>query len=350
MRLDLIVGNHLNRSPRSKEVIEVLDSGIVRVTPIADEEGGDPCDSSDGWVVITDPSFQVFVGAELVSIGSVTLKPPFCRTLALNKPLGVECGKTSTSSSSSSSSSPTQDASQDIYDVLKMNAELNHPKMGIIGRLDKDTSGLILTSTDGGLQICLMHPASHLDKGYEVQLHSSRFETVHLPPSTAPSTELGIVDEQQQQHTIGDHPLDGDAIERFKEGLKLDDARGTVCKPATLQLTPNNPLSVIITISEGMHHQIKRMVGAVRGSVTGLHRLSVGPIELGDLGAGEARLVTPVEMRALARAVPFELRGMGARNEWVGDEGRPTERNQRKKGREKKKAKVDEEKEEETNE
>ena len=108
---------------------------------------------------------------------------------------------------------------------------------------------------------------------------------------------------------------------------------GTHCAPASLRRTADC-LKVEIEISEGMHHQVKRMVGAVGGALRGLKRVQLGPVALDDLAPGAAREVTDEELCAIARAVPFELRGAAARQNWTGDAGRPTERSMRRRRRE----------------
>lgn len=113
----------------------------------------------------------------------------------------------------------------------------------------------------------------------------------------------------------------------------LDDARGTRCAPAALRRTADR-LKVEVEIREGMHHQVKRMVGAVGGALVGLKRVRLGPVALGGLAPGAARDVTDDELRAIAAAVPFELRGAAARQNWAGDAGRPTERSMRRRRRE----------------
>ena len=81
-----------------------------------------------------------------------------------------------------------------------------------------------------------------------------------------------------------------------------------------------------VTLAEGMHHQVKRMVGACGGAVVGLARTAVGPVELGALAPGAARPVTDDELAAIARAIPLSLRGSAARKAHEPDAGRPCER------------------------
>ena len=179
--------------------------------------------------------------------------------------------------------------------------------------------------------------AGHLAKTYVARIDATRFTPTHLP--------LGC--EAASSAATGERsfaPLDCDAPERFLAGLVLDDARSTRCEPgAILELhtadadVDDGPLSVRVTLREGMHHQVKRMIGACGGAVVGLHRASVGPVHLDSRATppGAARLVADAELRAIARAIPFELRGLHARKTWEAtrDTGRPTEHLQRRQQR-----------------
>ena len=81
-----------------------------------------------------------------------------------------------------------------------------------------------------------------------------------------------------------------------------------------------------VTLAEGMHHQVKRMVGACGGAVVGLARTAVGPVQLGALAPGAARPVTDAELAAIARAIPLSLRGGATRKAHKADPMRPCER------------------------
>ena len=105
----------------------------------------------------------------------------------------------------------------------------------------------------------------------------------------------------------------------------MDDRRGTRCAAgATLERLGDR--RVRVTLAEGMHHQVKRMVGACGGAVVGLARTAVGPVRLGTLAPGAARPVTDAELVAIARAIPLALRGGAARKAHQPDAGRPCER------------------------
>lgn len=134
-----------------------------------------------------------------------------------------------------------------------------------IGRLDKDTEGLLLITNDGELNHKLLSPKNHVDKVYYAEL----VKAVKLS-----------------------------AIEAFNEGLDLGDFTS---KPAKLEILENEErFSAKITISEGKFHQIKRMFEAVDNEVTYLKRLSMGSLVLDEnLEPGEARELSDEEVEKL---------------------------------------------------
>lgn len=132
-----------------------------------------------------------------------------------------------------------------------------------VGRLDKDATGLLLLTDDGDLVHAITHPKRGVTKLYEVRY---------------------------------DGELAEDAAHAFETGVLLAD--GTRCKPARLDAIA--PGVAHVTLHEGKYHQVKRMIAAVGGHVTGLHRSRVGPIVLDPaLAEGQARRLTEAELAAL---------------------------------------------------
>ena len=121
-------------------------------------------------------------------------------------------------------------------------------KMGVVpvGRLDKDTEGLLLLTNDGVWGHSIINGNKHVPKVYYVEF---------------------------------DGELSADGIQRIKEGIVLGD--GTQCKPALIELLSDQ--SATITIEEGKYHQVKRMIGAAGGSVTYLKRLTIGHVDLSGI-------------------------------------------------------------------
>lgn len=121
-------------------------------------------------------------------------------------------------------------------------------KMGVfpVGRLDKDTEGLLLLTNDGVWAHSIINGHKHVPKVYYVEFH-------------------GI--------------LSKEGLERISAGIVLGD--GIQCKPATINILSDKSLE--ITLEEGKYHQVKRMIGAAGGEVTYLKRLSVGHITLSGI-------------------------------------------------------------------
>lgn len=164
--------------------------------------------------------------------------------IMLNKPKGYVCS--------------TDDPSSPIVNLL-LSEELQRLDLFSIGRLDKNTTGLVILTNDGETAHRIISPNRHVDKVYNVE------------------TKL---------------PIDGDLCKAFFEGIILDD--GYKCKSATLDIIDNAKCSV--TISEGKYHQIKRMFEAVGNKVVELDRVSIGKIVLDNrLNQGEYRALTPEE-------------------------------------------------------
>ena len=150
-----------------------------------------------------------------------------------------------------------------IYDILPENYKTMKP----VGRLDKDTEGLLLLTDDGMLAHELLSPRKHVDKVYFAKV-SGQF---------------------------GENEID-----RFKEGLDI--GNGERSKQARLQILKADAQrsEVLITITEGKFHQVKRMVKAVGSEVLYLKRLSMGPLKLDEeLKLGEYRRLTQAELQEL---------------------------------------------------
>ncbi|MBW6468649.1 MAG: rRNA pseudouridine synthase, partial [Coriobacteriia bacterium] len=135
-----------------------------------------------------------------------------------------------------------------------------------VGRLDRETTGLLLFTTDGDLAHRLLHPRYHVEKVYHARVEGT--------------------------------PSPGD-LNTLAAGVKLEDG---MTAPARVRLLdPGPPASVEIAIREGRKRQVRRMFLAVEHPVMSLHRESFGPIRLGDLAAGSHRTLGAEEVAALMR-------------------------------------------------
>lgn len=134
-----------------------------------------------------------------------------------------------------------------------------------VGRLDKDTEGLLLITNDGQLAHELLSPKKHVDKTYYAVIEG----------------------EVKNEH-----------IQQFLEGVDIGDEDLTM--PAQLNILKSGETSEIeLTIQEGRFHQVKRMFEAIGTKVTYLKRISMGPLRLGDLQPGEVRTLTEEELEKL---------------------------------------------------
>lgn len=158
----------------------------------------------------------------------------------------------------------TEDRKQPtVLDLLP--PELRRIGLAPVGRLDKDTEGLLLLTNDGELAHRLLSPRYHVDKRYLARVDG----------------ELSAAD-----------------TEAFARGMTLGD--GLECLPAGLEVLPDRVC--IVTLREGKFHQVKRMLAARGAPVLYLKRLSMGPLTLDDsLAAGAYRLLRAEEISALYR-------------------------------------------------
>ncbi|NQY87117.1 MAG: pseudouridine synthase [Colwellia sp.] len=138
----------------------------------------------------------------------------------------------------------------------------------IAGRLDADTTGLVLITDDGRWSHNVISPKKECQKVYRVWLRN--------PITVEKSIAL---------------------IEQFSQGIQLQ-GESSLTKPAILTLVTDTDVDneVLLTITEGRYHQVKRMFAAVGNRVVGLHREQIGPLKLANLAAGEWRYLTEDEV------------------------------------------------------
>lgn len=188
---------------------------------------------------VFDPSFIIDASTAEVIFKGQKLEFNKYIYILMNKPKGVL--------------SATNDKSQKtVLDLLPENYK--NRKLAPVGRLDKDTTGLLIITDDGEFSHNCISPTKNVKKVYEVEL---------------------------------DGELTPQMIEDFKEGITLAD--GTLCKPAELSILEKNKAR--ITITEGKYHQIKRMFGTVELGVNSLKRLSIGELEI-PLNLAEGEYIT----------------------------------------------------------
>lgn len=203
---------------------------------------------------VTDPARDVDEDTDVQVDGS-PLSPPAQRLVyMINKPAGV------VSTARDPQRRPT------VVSLVPTDTRL-YP----VGRLDADSTGLILLTNDGPLAHRLTHPRFQVPKTYRAQV---------TKPPVRPA-----------------------AIRALRQGIRLEDG---LTSPAEVRLL--RPDTIELTIREGRKRQVKRMCEAVGHPVRSLERVKFGPLELGGLARGRWRRLSDAEIRALATA------GSGARS------------------------------------
>lgn len=166
--------------------------------------------------------------------------------LMLHKPVGYTCS--------------ARDVGALVYDLLPDRFRLRKPLMSTVGRLDRDTSGLLLLTDDGALLHRIISPRAQIPKTYEAILAE---------------------------------PLRGDEAALFASGTLVLESEQTPLQPAHLE--PVDERRARLTITEGRYHQVRRMFAAVGNHVQALHRTHVGALGLGDLAEGAWRPLDEAE-------------------------------------------------------
>ena len=239
LRLDRLLSN-LGYGSR-REVQQLIWAGLVTLD-------GDVVDDSDEKIAVTpDLSARMTVDGE-------ALDPPPGMALMMNKPLGVTCSH--------------KELGPLIYALLPERWRRREPAISTVGRLDKDTSGLLLMTDDGALLHKIIAPRSNVSKRYDVTL---------------------------------DRPLRGDEVKLFASGEMMLEGEDKPLLPAQMEVVSDK--RAYVTISEGRYHQVRRMFAAVGNHVTALRRDRVGGLALpDDLKAGEYRLLTEADLDLVLEA------------------------------------------------
>ncbi len=169
--------------------------------------------------------------------------------IALNKPAGYECSHQSTHHFSVF----------DLFDDVLLNRGLQ-----CVGRLDQDTTGLLLLTDDGQFLQALTHPKKHVAKVYRMQTAD---------------------------------PISSEQIQQLETGVELRNEQGIFAATDVQKLTE---CELQMTIHQGVYHQVKRMLAAVGNKVEQLHRVQIGALQCPDLKEGEWIYLTPEQIE-LAR-------------------------------------------------
>ncbi|RVU18027.1 16S rRNA pseudouridine(516) synthase [Methylobacterium oryzihabitans] len=185
---------------------------------------------------------------ERMTVRGEPVDPPPGLVLMLHKPLGATCSH--------------KEAGPLVYGLLPERWRRRDPALSTVGRLDKDTSGLLLLTDDGALLHRIIAPKAKVTKRYRVVLA---------------------------------RPLRGDEAEVFASGTLMLDGEDKPLLPAALTVEDSRRASLVL--GEGRYHQVRRMFAALGNHVEALHRDRVGGLDLpGDLGPGQFRRLGPDEV------------------------------------------------------
>lgn len=203
---------------------------------------------------ITDASARVAVTPDLsrrMMVDGAPLDPPPGLVVMMHKPLGVTC-------------SHKEDGAL-VHDLLPPRWRRRDPAVSTIGRLDKQTSGLLLLTDDGDLLHRVISPRRHVPKVYLATLA---------------------------------RPLEGGEAALFASGDLVLEGEDRPLAPAALEVL--SPTQARLTVTEGRYHQVRRMFAAAGNHVQALHRERVGGLALpDDLAPGRWRLLTAPEVEAI---------------------------------------------------
>ncbi|WP_299472228.1 16S rRNA pseudouridine(516) synthase [uncultured Roseibium sp.] len=203
----------------------------------------------NGWVTDTDgnrlKADSKTVRADIL-FDDQPLDPAQGVVLLMNKPLGYTCS--------------AKDQGRLVYDLLPDRFRVRKPALSTIGRLDKETSGLLLFTDDGTFLHRVISPKSDVPKVYEVAL---------------------------------DRPLNGSEATLFASGEMMLESEEKPLKPAGLEVIDEK--SARLTLHEGRYHQVRRMFAATGNHVTELKRSQVGALGLDGVGEGEWKVLSEAE-------------------------------------------------------
>ena len=201
---------------------------------------------------LVEPEGKVELRADLpLLVEGEPLEPIGPLLLVMNKPTGYSCSH--------------KEDGELVYDLLPPRWLQRQPPLSTVGRLDKETSGLLLLTDDGALLHRIIAPKSEIKKRYRARL----------------ARDLG-----------------GGEAEVFGSGSLLLEGENKPLLPASLEMI--GPREAVVTISEGRYHQVRRMFAAVGNHVEELHREAMGKLELPeDLAPGEFRILQEAERASL---------------------------------------------------
>lgn len=239
VRLDKLLAN-LGYGSR-REIQNLARGGAILL------DGAEVADAGDR--IALDPDLPQRLTIDRAPVDPL---PGLC--LMLHKPLGVTCSH--------------KEAGPLVYGLLPERWRRRDPPLSTVGRLDKETSGLLLLTDDGALLHRIIAPKANVAKRYRVTL---------------------------------DRPLDGTEAATFASGTLMLEGEDRPLLP--VQLEQEDPAHCAVTLTEGRYHQVRRMFAAIGNHVVALHRDRIGGLDLPtDLPAGGYRVMNEPDVAAVFAA------------------------------------------------
>ena len=202
---------------------------------------------------VTTPGARVVSGTDTVSLDGRVVKPAPLRWVVFNKPVGVLCTRRD------------PHGGRTVYDILPDRVG----GLRYLGRLDRDTSGLLLLTNEGDLAAALAHPSGRVEREYLARVAG---------------------------------PVTGRALKRLKRGVELEDGFARPRRVRRVALD-DGQWGVKLVLTEGRKREVRRMLKAVGHPVAGLVRTRFGPFRLGRLKAGGWRPAYASELAAARELV-----------------------------------------------
>ena len=200
-------------------------------------------------VVVTELGTRVEPEYDIIEVDGRPVRAAAAEWLALHKPIGYL------------STRVDPQGRRTLYELLPPPLR----RLFYVGRLDRDSEGLILLTNEGDVAHRLLHPRHGVEREYEVEL---------------------------------DAAIGGDALQRLTRGVQLEDGPARAQRVRRLA-----PARIALTVREGRKREVRRMLEAVGRRVMSLRRVRYGPIRLGALPSGRWRRLAPQEVAALRRLV-----------------------------------------------
>jgi len=216
--------------------------------------------------IVRDPERPVRMPQDRIEVDGSPLDKQPAIYLIMNKPRGVV------------TTASDEKGRETVYDLLQPGLLW----VGPVGRLDKASEGLLLLTNDSEWAAKITEPSSHLDKKYHVQVDCVADDDLLARITRGCAVEGNSVDGSFLEHNTGEH-LRVKGARRLRQGDK------------------NSWLE--ITLDEGKNRQIRRLLEAQGVRVLRLVRVSIGPLELGDLKKGSVRRLTAEEKKAIDRSL-----------------------------------------------